>query len=135
LITAVDSSVIIDLLNEDPEFFDPSARAFSRCIQQGRVVACEIVLSEVTAFAADSQGVRDALARLQVVFSPMSEAAALSAGDAWGAYRRRGGIRSRIVADFLVGAHALHHAERLLTRDRGFYRRFFEGLQVLDPTE
>jgi hypothetical protein len=38
-----------------------------------------------------------------------------------------------VVADFLIGAHAQLHAERLLTRDRGFYRACFSGLKVLDP--
>ncbi|HTS69938.1 MAG TPA: VapC toxin family PIN domain ribonuclease, partial [Terriglobia bacterium] len=42
--------------------------------------------------------------------------------------------RTRVVADFLIGAHALHNADRLLTRDRGFYRSYFKRLTILDPT-
>ena len=46
-------------------------------------------------------------------------------------YRRAGGPRMRIVADFLVGAHALASADRFLTRDRGFHASYFEALKTL----
>jgi hypothetical protein len=72
--------------------------------------------------------------RLGMGFSPLEAAASLRAGDAWRAYRQGGGGRERVVADFLIGAHALGNAERLLTRDRGFYRTYFKSLRVLDPS-
>ena len=58
---------------------------------------------------------------------------ALAASKAWKVYRSRGGQRERVVTDFLIGAHASSQAERLLTRDRGFYRTCFARLRVLDP--
>jgi len=39
-----------------------------------------------------------------------------------------------VVADDLIGAHALEQADRLLTRDRGFHRRAFAGLAIIDPS-
>jgi hypothetical protein len=40
-----------------------------------------------------------------------------------------GGRRSPMANDFLIGAHVLSMADRLLTPDRGFYRRYFAGLK------
>ncbi len=134
MITAVDTNVLIDVLGANATFGPASARAIRRCLGQGAMIACEAVWAETAAHFAEPGDAEAALARLRVEFSPLASAAATGAGRSWRAYRRSGGGRDRVVPDFLVGAHALHQADRLLTRDRGFYRRYFEDLEILDPT-
>lgn len=134
MITAVDTSVLIDVLGANARFGPASARAIRRCLGQGALVACEPVWAETTAHFAEAADAETAFARLRVEFAPLSSSAAIGAGRGWRAYRRSGGSRDRVVTDFLVGAHALHQADRLLTRDRGFYRRYFEDLEILDPS-
>jgi predicted nucleic acid-binding protein len=58
----------------------------------------------------------------------------LAASESWRAYGRAGGARERVISDFLIGAHAQMRADRLLTRDRGFYRSYLRELTVLDPS-
>jgi predicted nucleic acid-binding protein len=135
LITAVDTCVLLDVLGADARFGERSAAALRTCIAEGGLVACEVVWAEIAGRFERSAEAQDALARLRIDYSPTDDAAASAAGDAWRAYRRAGGARERMVADFLIGAHAAAEADRLLTRDRGFYRRYFGDLEVLDPSE
>jgi hypothetical protein len=65
----------------------------------------------------------------------MDRDAASFAGEMWGQYRARGGDRKRVIADFLIAAHAKVQCDRLLTRDRGFSRDYFGDLAVIDPSK
>ncbi len=62
-----------------------------------------------------------------------------TAGTRYGAYardrrRQRGNTGPRrILADFLIGAHALHLAHGLLTSDTGIYGSYFSELEVISP--
>jgi predicted nucleic acid-binding protein len=42
-------------------------------------------------------------------------------------------VWTEVAADFLIGAHALHHADPLLSRDRSFWKSAFRGLRVVEP--
>jgi predicted nucleic acid-binding protein len=137
MITAVDSCVLLDVFGASAEFGERSRDAMRRAVAEGGLIACSVVWAEVAAaFPAafpTASPAREAMGRLGVEFSPLADTEALAAGQAWREYRRRGGTRDRVVADFLIGAHAQTRADRLLTRDRGFYRSYFRRLRLLDP--
>ena len=134
MITAVDTNVLIDVFGADTRFGRSSAGALRLCLNQGAVVACGVVWSEARAAFYKEEDFRRALHTLGVGFSPMTEQAATLAGATWKKYRVAGGKRDRVIADFLIGAHAASQCERLLTRDRGYYKKYFGGLAILDPS-
>ena len=53
------------------------------------------------------------------------------AGQAFGPYRRAGGSGPRMLADFLIGAHAAVAGFPLITRTHG-YKQYF-AVEVVDP--
>lgn len=134
MITAVDTSVLLDVFGADPQFGPASAVALRECLEAGQVIACEVVWAETGASFATAAEADSALRGLRVDFSTLDAPTALAAGMIWRTYRQAGGTRERVIADFLIGAHALACADQLLSRDRGFYRRYFKKLRILDPT-
>lgn len=134
MITAVDTNVLLDVLAGDPKFGSVSRAALRAADRAGKLIASEVVWAETAARYGSAEEAATALQELRVRFVPTGSKAALVAGMTWRAHRRAGGKRHRVIADILVGAHAMTHADRLLTRDRRFYGMRFEGLKIVDPT-
>jgi hypothetical protein len=134
MITAVDTNVLIDILEPDPAFGPASKDALKRCLLEGSVVACEVVWAELAAaYGHAVERAVDAMGRIGIQYSGMTVEATLEAARCWYHYLKKGGDRRRIAADFLIGGHASKRADRLLTRDKGFYRSYFKKLDVETP--
>ena len=133
MITAIDSNVLIDVLSPDPERGMASWEALGASRRRGPLVACDVVCSEVAGLFHSPEEARRVLSELGIHYEPTSERAALRASRIQREYHRRGGDRQRLAPDFLIGAHALDVADRLLTRDRGFYRAYFRDLVIVEP--
>jgi len=136
--TAVDTSVLLDVFGADPDFGERSRESLRAAYRSGALVACDVVWPEVRAHFPEEGVFQESTELLGLRFDPIAAESAALAGRLWRELHRRSRRaapdRSRVVADFLVGAHALRQADVLLSRDRGFYRRCFSDLSVLDPS-
>jgi predicted nucleic acid-binding protein len=132
MISALDSSIILDVLIANPRFFESSEALLRRATAEGKLVVGECVLAEIAPAFDDENALREFLADWQIEFVPSSIESATLAGGNFAKYLLRGSRTGRIVVDFLIGAHAVFHADRLLARDRGFLRDYFSELTVLD---
>jgi predicted nucleic acid-binding protein len=151
--TAIDTNVLLDLVLPKAPHSDESEARLVAAAEEDLVV-CDIVYAEL---ASDFR-VREQLDRfflgLRIRVEPPTQAVLFDAGHAWRRYTRQRrpallcsacGARSQpacpqcgevlrsrqhMVADFIIGAHAMARADRLLTRDRGYYRTYFPELRL-----
>ena len=130
MISAVDTNVLLDVFRPDPQHGPRSAEWLAAAYDEGAVLVCDVVYAELAPFFGDRLTLDRALREIGATLSPIDSAIAFEAGVRWMEYRRAGGPRTRIVADFLIGAHAVAAAERFLTRDRGFYASHFPELKT-----
>ena len=134
MITAVDTNVLLDILVPNEQFYEASADALQDAAGEGSLVISDIVYAELCIHF-ENQGECDAfLDSIEIRVQALTREAHFLASRAWRVYRQQGGKRTRILADFLVGAHAQRQATGLLSRDRGFYRKLFPSLNLNDPS-
>ena len=134
MISAVDSSVVLDVVTDDANFADASEDKLRSAAAEGQLVICECVLAEIRPVFRDEKTFDEFLRDWQFEFVASSFESAKLAGEHFRTYLERGGRQGRIVADFLIGAHASLHADRLIARDRGYLRDYFSDLQLNNTT-
>lgn len=129
----VDTNVLIDIIHEDPLFAEASTQALERCAENGILVINPIIYGEVGAIC-DSLEELDSLLSLDLFRrDPLIWEASFLAGQAFRRYRKNGGQKKRVLADFLIGAHASVAGFGLISRDTGYLKYF--KLELLNPAE
>jgi predicted nucleic acid-binding protein len=128
----LDSNVLIALFQQArPKMFDRLAEWQAlRTIHINLVIFAEVAPSFPAATELEA-----ALDRLNILLTALTREDAFRAGQAFAEYRRRGGERTAILPDFLIGAQAEIRGWPLVTRDRKGFQSYFPGLQIIDPTE
>jgi predicted nucleic acid-binding protein len=131
--TLVDSTVILDVVTEDPDWIDWSSSMLANAAQEGRLIINPVIYAEVSCAYEQIETLDEALGGDYFTREPLPWPAAFLAAKAFLRYRRRGGVRRRPLPDFYVGAHAAVGKYVLLTRDPKRYRSYFPTVRMIAP--
>jgi len=129
----IDTNVLIDVLEDDPQWAEWSVaqlRAHSKIHELG---INAIVYAELSLAFERLEELDDAVMRLGLKLLEIPRPALFLAGRAFLAYRKAGGPRSNVLADFLIGAHAAVAGVAILTRDARRYTTYFPAVKLLLP--
>ena len=129
----VDTNVLIDILEDEPKWVDwaiSQLRAQSKVhpLAINPVIYAELSLTFSTMEALDST-----IENLGLAVRELPRPALFLAGKAFLHYRRQGGKKNNVLADFFIGAHAAVLGCPLLTRDAQRYQTYFPGVTLITP--
>ena len=132
----VDTCVVLDVFEHDPQFGLPSAKLLEKLLKDGLVVSPITFVELSAAFDGDLAEQKRFLEQAGISHT---EAWTLADGEAahhaWNAYvqsRRAAKIPKRPVADILIGGFAINR-QGLVTRNAPDFRRWFPKLTIREP--
>lgn len=129
----VDSNVLLDVLLDDPEWASWSQSQLDLWARRGPLLVNPMVYAELAAGFDSVRALDDTLDEAGLDFEEIPRDALFLAAKAHVLYRRRGGRRKGVLADFFVGAHAAVRRLPLLTRDVRRYRSYFPTVTLVGP--
>ena len=129
----VDTSVLVDLLESDPDWADWSIAQLQAQSKVHRLAINPIIYAELSLTFSTVEALDQVLDGMELRLLEIPKPALFLAGKAFVQYCRRGGAKTNVLGDFFIGAHAAVSGLPLLTRDTGRYRTYFPSVKLLAP--
>lgn len=157
MIFAVDTNILLDILIPNTAHVESSLSYLMSIGVDNELIISDVVYAELGSQFLSSRDLNSFLLNTSIRVVPSNENSLFEASTAWKKYTERKkdmlvcpacgkrqkvtcdfckeiiAYRQHILSDFLIGAHAKIHADKFITRDRGFYRTYFHDLNILTP--
>jgi predicted nucleic acid-binding protein len=132
-VTLVDTNVLLDLVTNDPQWSEWSLARLEEAALSGPVLINDVVYAETSIRYDRIEDLDSMLNETMIEIAPMPRAALFLAGKVFQQYRTAGGVRTGVLPDFFIGAHAAIEGWELLTRDARRYKTYFPKLLLTAP--
>ncbi len=128
----VDSNIILDILTEDPNWYDWSASTLETLAEDNKLIINDVIYSEISISFRYIEELEEILTN-SFIIQPIPKEALFLAGKVFVKYKNAGGVKQSTLPDFFIGAHALILGIPLLTRDKKGYKNNFPNLKIICP--
>lgn len=129
----IDSNIILDIVTEDPTWFEWSSSTLSQCAEDGKLYINPIIYAEVSVGFSKIEELDEVLPISIFHRAPLPWEAGFLAGKCFLRYRKSTGNKTAPLPDFYIGAHASISKFTLVTRDRGHFKTYFPQLKTICP--
>lgn len=129
----VDTNVLVDVLQNDPQWADWSMAQLQAQSKVHRLSINPIIYAELSLTFSTVEALDAVISRMEMDLLDIPKPALFLAGKAFVQYRRGGGARTYVLADFFIGAHAAVSGLPVLTRDTRRYQTYFPSIKLVTP--
>ena len=133
--TLVDSNVLLDVVTDGEAWADWSQEQLEQAASAGPLIINDVIYAEISTRYSTVEDVDAMLRNLDIRVATIPRPALFLAGKAYLRYRAIGGVRTGVLSDFFIGAHAAVEQRPLLTRDARRYRTYFPTVELITPSE
>ena len=128
-----DSSVLIDLLEKTPDWFEWSSNALYTASKGDQLAINAVIFAEISRSFASYAGQNMFLKATGILFVSIPAQASYLAAQAHRKFRDAGGAKLSTLPDFFIGAHAQATNSKLITRDAVRIQTYFPDVQTISP--
>jgi len=129
----VDTNVLVDVLEDDPEWADWSIDQLRAQSQVHPLAINPVIYAELSLTFSMVEALDETIENLGLAVMDLPRPALFLAGKAFVRYRRLGGNKHNVLADFFIGAHAAVLGCPILTRDVRRYQTYFPSVTTIAP--
>lgn len=129
----VDTNVLVDVLENDPEWVDWSISQLRSQARVYQLTVNPVIYSELASTFSSVKALDAAIVGFGLRFVEIPKDALFLAGKAFVKYRQMGGTKSNVLSDFFIGAHAAVSDLPILTRDTRRYVSYFPTVRLVCP--
>jgi predicted nucleic acid-binding protein len=127
----VETNVLLDVLQDDPQWADGSIAQLHAQSQVRRLAINDVIYAELSPSSGSVKALDAMVTRLRLDVAPLPRPALFLAGKAFLQYRRRGGTKTQVLPGFYFGAKVAVNGWPLLSRDATRYRSHFPTLSLI----